>query len=107
MSISLVATLLLAHFLLALSASADSTVAYPEHVDHPELYVLPAPEKKNIDLMVNLKPHVTEGQLLNRLRTNNSRARLVLDLSPRASAPKVQNRLANGIPTGCARRYPA
>jgi hypothetical protein len=58
-SISLVATLLPAHFLLALSASADSTVAYPEHVDHPELYVLPAPEKKNIDIMVNLKPHVT------------------------------------------------
>jgi hypothetical protein len=28
-------------------------------VDHPELYVLPAPAKKNIDIMVNLKAHVT------------------------------------------------
>jgi hypothetical protein len=52
-------TALLTHLLLAGAAFAESTVTVREHVDHPELYVLPAPAKKNIDIMVNLKPHVT------------------------------------------------
>lgn len=59
-TISAVATLLLTLLLLAASALAESTVTLPEHhVDHPELYPLPAPAKKNIDLIVMLKTPVT------------------------------------------------
>jgi subtilase family serine protease len=62
-SISLVAALLLSHLLFGGIAFAESTVTYPEHVDHPELYVLPAPAKKSIDIVVNLMPNVTAGDV--------------------------------------------
>jgi Pro-kumamolisin, activation domain len=58
-SISLFAALLLILLLFGGIAFADSTVTYPEHVDHPELYPLPAPAKKNIEIVISLKTPVT------------------------------------------------
>jgi hypothetical protein len=58
-SISLFAALLLIPLLLGGIAFADATVTYPEHVDHPELYVLRAPAKKNIEIVISLKTPVT------------------------------------------------
>jgi hypothetical protein len=62
-AISAVTAVLLAHLFFAAIAVAESTVTYQEHVDHPELYPLPAPAKKNIDIMVTLRPHVTSDNV--------------------------------------------
>ncbi|MGC1401002.1 kelch repeat-containing protein [Candidatus Binatus sp.] len=62
-SASLVAALLLMHLIFAGIAFAESTVSYPEHVDHPELYVLPAPAKKNIEILIYLKRPVTDDDI--------------------------------------------
>jgi hypothetical protein len=62
-AISAVTAVLLAHLLFAPIALADSSIALPGHIDRPELYVLRAPARKNIEIVVFFKTPVTEDNL--------------------------------------------
>jgi hypothetical protein len=62
-AISAVTAVLLAHLLFAPIALADPSIALPGHIDRPELYVLPAPARKNIEIVVSFRTPVSDDDL--------------------------------------------